>query len=61
MIGSYTDLFTVSIGNSLSKHNMEVIDYGVPVLSIHSTYSVSSKVDVHMLFRAMTAFYQYNK
>ncbi|HNP35531.1 MAG TPA: hypothetical protein PKK10_06740 [Woeseiaceae bacterium] len=46
-----------TIGNSLSNDNMEVIDYGVPVLSIHSTYSVSSKVDVHMLFRAMSAFY----
>ncbi len=48
-----------TIGNSLSKDNMEVIDYGVPVLSIHSTYAVSSKVDVHMLFRAMDAFYTY--
>ncbi len=50
-----------TIGKSLSKDNMEVIDYGVPVLSIHSTYSVSSKVDVHMLFRAMVAFYRYNE
>ena len=48
-----------TIGNSLSKDNMEVIDYGVPLLSIHSTYAVSSKVDVHMLFRAMDAFYSY--
>ena len=48
-----------TIGNSLSKDNMEVIDYGVPVLSIHSTYAVSSKVDVHMLYRAMNAFYKY--
>ncbi len=48
-----------TIGNSLSRRNMEVIDYGVPVLSIHSTYSLSSKVDVHMLFRAMEAFYKY--
>ncbi len=48
-----------TIGKSLSKDNMEVIDYGVPVLSIHSTYSISSKVDVHMLFRAMDAFYTY--
>jgi len=38
---------------------MEVIHYGVPVLSIHSTYAVSSKVGVHMLYRAMSAFYQY--
>ena len=48
-----------TIGNSLSKDNMEVIDYGVPVLSIHSTYAVSSKVDVHMLYRAMGAFFKY--
>lgn len=50
-----------TIGNSLSKNNMEVIDYGVPVLSIHSTYAVSSKVDVHLLYRAMNAFYRYKK
>lgn len=48
-----------TIGKALSKDNMEVIDYGVPVLSIHSTYSISSKADVHMLFRAMDAFYSY--
>lgn len=48
-----------TIGKSLSMRNMEVIDYGVPVLSIHSTYSVSSKSDVHMLYRAMTAFYRF--
>ncbi len=50
-----------TIGNSLSRRNMEVIDYGVPVLSIHSTYALSSKVDVHMLFRAMDSFYRYDK
>ena len=48
-----------TIGKSMSKDNMEVIDYGIPLLSIHSTYAVSSKVDVHMLYRAMTAFFQY--
>lgn len=49
-----------TIGSSLSRRDMEVIDYGVPLLSIHSTYAVSSKVDVFMLYRAMHAFYQYN-
>jgi aspartyl aminopeptidase len=48
-----------TIGSSLSKDNMEVIDYGVPVLSIHSPYAVSAKVDVHMLYRAMAAFFAY--
>jgi len=48
-----------TIGNSLSRRNMNVIDYGVPLLSIHSTYAVSSKADVHLLYRAMDAFYRY--
>lgn len=48
-----------TIGNSLSQRNMEVIDYGIPLLSIHSTYALSAKTDVHMLFRAMNAFYRY--
>ena len=39
---------------------MEVIDYGVPLFSIHSTYAVSSKMDVYMLYKAMEAFYRYS-
>lgn len=46
-----------TIGGSLSDDNMEVIDLGVPVLSIHTPYSVSSKVDVYDLYRAMRAFF----
>lgn len=45
-----------TIGGTLSDDNMEVIDVGVPVLSIHTPYSVSSKVDVYHLYRAMRAF-----
>jgi aspartyl aminopeptidase len=48
-----------TIGNSLSRRDMNVIDYGVPLLSIHSTYALSSKVDVYLLFRAMDSFYRY--
>jgi aspartyl aminopeptidase len=46
-----------TIGGALSDDNMEVIDLGVPVLSIHTPYSVSSKVDVYQLYRAMRAFF----
>jgi aspartyl aminopeptidase len=35
---------------------MEVIDFGIPILSIHTPYSVSSKLDVYNLYRAMKAF-----
>ena len=49
---------TRTIGGALADDNMEVIDFGVPVLSIHTPYSVSSKVDVYHLYRAMHAFFQ---
>ncbi|MCJ8267976.1 MAG: hypothetical protein MJK04_01075 [Psychrosphaera sp.] len=48
-----------TIGSDLSRNNMEVIDFGVPVLSIHSPYAVASKVDVYSLYKAMNAFYQF--
>lgn len=47
-----------TIGSDLSNDNMEVIDFGVPILSIHSPYAVSSKVDLYSLYKAMSAFYQ---
>lgn len=46
-----------TIGGEMSDENMEVIDFGIPILSIHSPYSVSSKVDVYWLYRALHAFY----
>ena len=46
-----------TIGRYLSDDDMEVIDVGVPVLSIHSPYSVSSKIDVYWLYRGMKAFF----
>jgi len=36
---------------------MEVIDLGVPLLSMHSPYEMSSKGDVWNFYRAMNAFY----
>ena len=46
-----------TIGGVFSSQNIEVIDFGVPVLSIHTPYAVSSKVDVYNLYRAVLAFY----
>ncbi|MFQ5533837.1 MAG: aminopeptidase [Sphingomonadales bacterium] len=46
-----------TVGREFSRHNMDVIDIGVPVLSIHTPYSISSKVDVYWLYQAMSAFY----
>ncbi len=45
-----------TIGGEFSRLDMEVIDFGVPVLSIHTPMSISSKVDVYHLYRACTEF-----
>jgi aspartyl aminopeptidase len=47
-----------TIGSDLSNDNMEVIDFGVPILSIHSPYAVGSKVDLYSLYKAMSVFYK---
>jgi len=47
-----------TIGSDLSNDNMEVVDFGVPILSIHSPYAVGSKVDLYSLYKAMSAFYR---
>jgi aspartyl aminopeptidase len=45
-----------TIGGFLSIEDMEVIDMGVPLLSMHSPFEMSSKVDVWSFYRFMGAF-----
>tara|TARA_R110002096_G_scaffold416576_3_gene619772 strand:- start:219680 stop:221140 length:1461 start_codon:yes stop_codon:yes gene_type:complete len=47
-----------TIGGEFSRQDMNVIDFGVPVLSIHTPYAVSAKVDVWNLYRACYAFFK---
>lgn len=47
-----------TIGGEFSRQDMNVIDFGVPVLSIHTPYAVSAKVDVWNLYRACNAFFK---
>ncbi|MGY8985702.1 MAG: hypothetical protein ACKVIX_03590 [Sphingomonadales bacterium] len=47
-----------TVGKFYAERNMEVIDFGVALFSLHTTYSVSSKVDVWNLYRAVGAFYR---
>jgi len=46
-----------TIGGEFSRQDMNVIDFGVPVLSIHTPYAVSSKIDVYNLYRACNTFF----
>ncbi len=47
-----------TIARFLSRENMEVIDVGVPILSMHSVYSLSSKADVWWYYGFMRAFFE---
>jgi aspartyl aminopeptidase len=47
-----------TIGGFMSAQDMEVIDLGVPLLSMHATFEMSSKVDVWNFYRFMLAFYR---
>ena len=46
-----------TIGGFLSREDMEVIDMGVPLLSMHAPFEMSSKVDVWYFYRFMSAFF----
>ena len=42
----------------LAALDIDVVDLGVPVLSMHSPFEVVSKLDVYMAFRAFKAFFE---
>ncbi len=48
-----------TIAYILAKFNMDVVDLGVPVLSMHAPYEIVSKADVYMTYKAYKAFYDY--
>lgn len=41
----------------IANLNVDVIDLGVPVLSMHSPFEVVSKIDVFMAYRAFYEFF----
>lgn len=46
-----------TIAYILANHNMDVLDIGVPVISMHAPYEVVSKTDVYETYKAYLAFY----
>ena len=46
-----------TIASEISVHNLDTVDMGVPVLSMHAPMEVVSKADVYMLYKAISAFY----
>lgn len=47
-----------TIAQYVANLNMDVIDCGVPVLSMHSPFEVTAKSDIYMAYRAYKAFYK---
>lgn len=46
-----------TIAYMMANYNMEVIDCGVALLGMHSTFEISSKVDVYMTYQAYQVFF----
>ncbi len=46
-----------TVAKYLAKYNIDVIDVGVPVLSMHAPVEVVSKTDVYMAYKAFHAFF----
>jgi aspartyl aminopeptidase len=46
-----------TIAKFIANLNVDVLDMGVPVLSMHSPFEIVSKLDVYMMHRAVLAFY----
>ncbi len=46
-----------TIGGFMSAEDMEVIDLGVPLLSMHAPFEMSSKADLWNFYRFMVAFF----
>ena len=44
-----------TIASEISVHNIDTVDIGVPVLSMHAPVEVTSKADVYMLYKAIRA------
>ncbi len=47
-----------TVAKYVANMNVDVVDLGVPVLSMHAPYEVIAKYDVYMAYRAFTEFFK---
>jgi aspartyl aminopeptidase len=47
-----------TVAKYISNLDVDVIDVGVPVLSMHSPFELVSKLDVYLTYRALSEFYK---
>jgi len=46
-----------TVAKFLAAYDMDIVDIGVPLISMHAPYELVSKIDVYTTFRAFEAFY----
>jgi len=47
-----------TIAYILARYGMEVVDCGVPLLSVHAPYEIASKADIYMTYKGYKVFYE---
>ena len=45
-----------TVAKYIANHNIQTVDIGVPVISMHAPYEVVSKADVYSTYEAFVAF-----
>ena len=47
-----------TIAYILANKGLDVIDCGIPVMSMHSPYEITSKFDIYNAYKAYKTFYE---
>ncbi|MFA6583513.1 MAG: aminopeptidase [Elusimicrobiaceae bacterium] len=50
-----------TIATLMARYGMDVVDIGVPLLSMHAPWEIASKFDTYMTYKAFRAFFSYNR
>lgn len=50
-----------TIAALMARYGMDVVDCGVPLLSMHAPSELASKFDTYMTYKGFVAFYSYNR
>ena len=46
-----------TVAKYLAEYGMDIIDMGAPILTMHSPFEISSKLDIYETYRAFKAFF----
>lgn len=46
-----------TVAKYLAQYGMDIIDMGAPILTMHSPFEISSKLDIYEAYRAFKAFF----